>query len=686
MSEQTVQQPLPRWKRSLFLSITLALPIAVLGLAEGALRLAGYGGYPEIFRTAGELGEGRELRFVDAGAMKPYFFANPSRPGFADITNFVMPKPEGTVRVMLVGESAAKGYPQPRNLAMSAFLEAMLEDVWKGRDVEVINLGTTAVASFPLVSAVEASLAQDPDLVVLYVGNNEFFGAYGTASINAAGTLPTGALPWMRAVRGLALVQAFDDVFQGGADEDRTLMEQMIGQTVISADSPLRSAAARNIGAHVGTMIEAAREAGVPVLVCTTASNESGLAPIGEEELSALDDAARSTVATKLSEARDALTADPARAAALSAEVLALAPNHAGAHFGLGRARAALGDRAAAREAFLAARDLDTMPWRPVRVTEDAVRRAAEERSTPLCDIAQQFRDASPEGATGWDLLDDHVHLTVRGQAEAARMMVDALSRFEGKIAVDPAAAAALPDWQSYAERLGTNAYDDYRVDHTLRVLFGVPFMKRSNAEAFARFDGACVAFEATMPPAIRETAREWQSATPHGGYLRPLTGMVARTLLRGNDAKEAARYYEIARRQVPDYTSWNLEYTYFLLACRERLTGALTEADRAEAAKAIAEGCFLLEHGESGSGLTERYVGRLHQLRGEWAEAIPYILAARPRMAAEDLVACDQALVMSYVKAGRKDEAIRLVEQGIRESGRFAPIYQRLRAEIGDK
>ncbi|MBM4116002.1 MAG: hypothetical protein FJ252_09040 [Phycisphaerae bacterium] len=128
---------------------------------------------------------------------------------------------------------------------------------------------------------------------------------------------------------------------------------------------------------------------------------------------------------------------------------------------------------------------------------------------------------------------------------------------------------------------------------------------------------------------------------------------------------------------------SWSLEYAYFLLACREKTKPALDAADLQLASDAISRGRFLLAHGESGSGFTERYVGRLHQLRGEWAEAIPYLVAARPRMQAEDLVACDQALVASYIKLGKTGDALALCEEGIRSSGRFVPIYQRLREQV---
>jgi hypothetical protein len=251
------------------------------------------------------------------------------------------------------------------------------------------------------------------------------------------------------------------------------------------------------------------------------------------------------------------------------------------------------------------------------------------------------------------------------------------------RLRVDPARAAALADWRAYAERLGTNAYDDYRVNHTLRTLFGVPFMKRTNAAAHARFEAACRDAEARMTPAVREAAREWQSMRPHAGGLRPITGMVAKALMRENRIAEAERLYSIARTQVPDYTSWYLEYVYFSLACRERIAGGLTEAERDEAIAAIAQGEFLLRRGYSQTGMAERYVGRLHQLTGAWAEAIPFLEAARGRLVNEDRVACDQALVLSLVRSGSQAAAEALVADGEANAGRFAPLYGRMRASL---
>ena len=183
------------------------------------------------------------------------------------------------------------------------------------------------------------------------------------------------------------------------------------------------------------------------------------------------------------------------------------------------------------------------------------------------------------------------------------------------------------------------------------------------------------------MSPAVREAAREWQTMRPHAGGLRPITGMIARVMMRENKVSDAERLYAIAQKQVPDYTSWYLEYVYFRLVCRERLAGRLSEDELAEARAAIDQGTFLLKRGYSQTGLAERYVGRLHQLRGEWAEAIPYLEAARRRLTAEDLVACDQALVMSLVKTGADATARQLIAEGIANSGRFSAAYERMNA-----
>ena len=635
-------------KRRIFTLLTLLLPLLVLLLVEGALRLAGLGGYPPTMRRVGKVAGG-ELIITDHEGAVSYFFANKDRPGYNDQYAFLDPKPTNTFRVFLVGESAMKGYPQPRNLAASAFLQAMLQDAWPERHVEVINLGTTAVASYPVLGRMTEALDYEPDLIIIHTGHNEFFGTYGVASIGQA-----GAKPWMlsatRFLHSLALVQGLEKILSRKTDGgNRTLMETMVGQAYIAPEDGRRAAAANNLHHNLTAMLARCRARGVPVMVCTLPTNEGGLAPVGRPP--------QNENPTTGTDARE--------------------------QFKLGKTALAAGDTNAALAHFIQARDLDPMPWRATSAAQDAVRRAARENNVPVCELEQAFRAASPGGVIGWELMDDHVHPTLRGQELMAETFVNTLTHFTGPAQLTPAARARIASPEAYARRLGDNPYDRYGVAHSMRVLFDVPFMRDSNPEAQQRLESYVTEFERTVDPEILPVLHEWQTFRPHAGAKRPLSGMVARVLMRQRKYAEALQYYEIAARAVPEYTSWHMEYVYFALVAQEKIHGQLTEADRERAQREIDQGQVLLRRGFSETGFAERYLGRLHQLRGEFAAAIPYLQASRQKLGGMDLVAADQALAVSYLRTGQLEKARELVTRGIQNSGQYSELYQRMLAEL---
>ena len=621
---------------------------------EGGLRWMGYGGHPRLFRAIAEVESG-VLVSADVAMARSFFFANRNRPGFHHTATFMDPKPEGVFRVLMAGGSAIKGYPQPYHLAPSAFLRAMLEDAWPERRVEVLNLGTTAAASFPVMELTLAGLEFDPDLVVVFAGHNEFFGAYGTASRHRAGGYPW-MLRWHRRLHGLAMVQALREWWPAPTfAEGATLMEMMVGRAQVPPDHWRRDAAERNLGYHLHRIAEACKERSIPLMVCTLPTNERDLAPLGDSPL------------------RRELPADVGGLR----RWLERSPFDALAHYRLARWLFEEGEEADAARHFRLARDFDPMPWRATSRTQAAIREVAERPGVMLCDVEELFRSKSPGGAIGWEWMDDHVHPSLPGQALVARALVERLVEAEGRLRVSTEAFAGLDAFEGYAERLGDNRFDRYGVDHHMRVLFSIPFMKETNPEGFARFQGRAVAFERSLSPDLLEIVKQWQGRSAHAGAQRPITGMIARGLLRRDEVTEAQRLFEIARRAVPPFTSWHMEYLYFDLACREKLQGGLTEEDLALAGEELERGRILLAHGFGESGLTERYMGRLHQLRGEYGEAIPYLWGARPRLSGFDVVATDQALVMSYLRTGQPDRAREILAEGIAQGGEFARFYR---------
>jgi tetratricopeptide (TPR) repeat protein len=675
-------RPLSTRKRLVFGALCVFGPVLLLGLLEMILRFSGMGGYPSIINQVGPTSEGNLVITDPAGAIS-FFFANPERPGYNEQYSFYDPKGPNTVRVVLVGESAIKGFPQPRNLSASAFLGEMLRDIWPDKNIEVINLGTTAVASFPVMEIMTEALDYEPDLMIISTGHNEFFGTYGVASTGSA-----GSRPWMlrttRFVHSLALVQGLKRVLpERGSQETRTLMEIMVGTQYVGPDDRRRQAAAHNLEHHVARMIDLCKRNNVPVIVCTQPSNERDLAPLGTDDISRLDRKKRAEFENLLVSGIDLTATEMASAIERLRAALLISPSNSRAHFFLAQAlyRAGRHDEAALH--FIRARDLDPLPWRAPSLSQSGIVRAANERGAAVCDLERVFREASPGGAIGWELMDDHVHPSLEGQALAARAIVETLAEGTDGLRVDPERLAALKGWEEYARRLGDNPYDRYGVAHTMRVIFGIPFMRQTNPQAFERFDRLAKEFESGWPVETVATAREWQTVNPHAGGKRPITGMIARVLMREGKFAEALELLEIARTSVPVYTSWHMEYVYFALACREKINGRLSKEDQALALEEIDRGRVLLQHGYSTSGLAERHMGRLHQLRGEFAEAIPYLLASRSRIGGFDLVAADQALIVSYAKIGDLETAIRVAENGVAHSGQFAGMYRQMLAEL---
>jgi len=660
-----------RRRRWFFRLIALCIPLLPLLVGETICRFFGYGGYPPVLRALGT-NQGKTYYGSNQPGLSTFFFQNLTIPGSMEEQVFTMPKRPGTVRVFILGESAARGFPQPRNLAASSFFQAMLEDVWDDRQPEVLNLGTTALASFPLMYIAREVLRLDPDLVIVYAGNNEFYGAHGVTSVHSFGQ-STLAMKTFRFLRRFALVQWFTDVRTRGRQDEgdtgraRTLMERVIAESQIAPDDPCRAAAARNLENHLTGVVEQCRARGVPVLVCTLPSNERDLAPIGQDLAPTLPADQRRRFDDLLKQGQSLLADDPAAALESLREAERLWKKNAALQFTIGRCLTALGQHQEALTYYVEAQDLDTMPWRAPAACNDSVRRAAD-AGAALCDLQAVFRRNSPGGAIGWELMDDHVHPALAGQALIARTWLHAMTRLPGPLHVDPARVERLPGDEAYAGRLGANLYDRYGVAHRMRSLLEAPFYRRNNEAALHRFEAICAEYESRMSPPVLDASRRWQDPHIHRGGLRPIAGMVGQALMGAGDYAAADPLLTVARNQVPPYSVWNLEFTWSALQCRRHLRTAPLPEDLALARE-------LLEHGETFrrvTGITppamRSYLGLTYNLLDQHERAIEHLGEAVRYVQGPEGLEVVQALVDSLLKTHQRDRAIHLLQMPVRD------------------
>lgn len=668
-----------RWAFRIFF---LLLPVLVLGGAELICRLAGRGGYPPVIRHVGSDGS-REWYSTYRPGVDSFFYTNLSHTGGMRTINFVTPKPANTVRILMLGGSAMQGYPHPLPLTNGSFLEAMLTDAWGDeRRAEVLNLGATAMASFPAACFLEEMIDHQVDLVIIMTGNNEFYGAYGVASLHTAGTTPTG-MRLARWLRGLGLTQWLADVFAKPPDvesvRNQPLMQRVAVNQHVGPDDPLRGRARSTLAANLTQMVDRCVRRKIPVMVCTLPTNERDMAPIGEDPQPRLesDEANRYRALIERASGGD----DPAASVEHLTAAIALYDRGAKPHYLLGQAHVRLGDDAKALDSFIRARDLDTMPWRATSPANDAAKSMAS-RGAIVCDMEAAMRNASPHGAIGWELMCDHVHMSLRGQALFAEVIAGELARLPEPLRVDPERLAALPDWSHYAQRLGANLYNDYVLASRMKTLFDIPFLQSSNPAAHQKFTTLCADLQAQMSERDREAVTQWHDPGLHLSNHRPLTFVVGYYRMMDGDYATAEQLFDNARASLAHASFWRLQLTWYMLKCRRGAGTAWDDRDDQLVRDAVEVGALLDRFVGFRTPLDPAYLGMVYNVAGDHARAIALLDdAVRYAKGAEgwDMV---RALADSLVRTGAVDRA-RLLLTLAQKDEIMAPAARALLAQL---
>lgn len=395
--------------------VAVALP---LGLLEGVLRLAGYG-HPASFLLRRQI-DGQDCWVENPDFGRRFFPASLART--APPLKIPAAKGPDTLRIVVLGESAALGDPEPA-YGLPRVLEAMLARRLPGKRIEVVTAAMTAINSHALRDIARDCLPLQADAWVVYAGNNEVVGPYGPGTVLRSG----GSLPMIRA--GLALRrtrtgQWLDQLAsslsaRGGTNASWTGLELFLSRTV-AADDPRLGDVRAHFRANLSDVLATARSAGIPVVLATPASNLRDFAPLGGggpgpatnevARLAAADPDPTGSVAELLTRSAPVTTGEAVTAFAVGRELLA-------------RQRPAA---AAAR--LLAARDLDSLRFRPDRGVLQVIRELGSgSPGVQFVDAEARLAESSRDGLPGDDLLWEHVHLRFEGNYRLAQLLGDAV-------------------------------------------------------------------------------------------------------------------------------------------------------------------------------------------------------------------------------------------------------------------
>jgi len=385
-----------------------------------------------------------------------------------------IPKAKDALRIFILGGSAAQGDPDP-SFSISRFLQCFFESTFPETRVEIYNSAMTAVDSTLVARAAEDLVELDPDLVVVYMGNNEFIGPSGLV---AGEGLSRTMLDIKRSLLHLRTAGALADwkwnrMAEQGKLDDWEGMETFVGLEIETSD-PRVDRVHRRFRTNLHRIVRFAGRRKIPVLLCTVGVNLSACPPLENSEnypeeiqaiLRHLDELEKTGHLKKaLSVAESARNSENALIEYRRGRILRA--------MALGQAGAA-DKMAAAAEAYQKARDFDRLR---VRADSDINRSIRQEATTSemvfLADIEKALEEISP--IPGSDLFYDHVHFNFAGTYVAAQEVFETI-REKIPDLLPAVEHDVLPDRKSCARRLGFSGWSLLKINTELEERFSRP-------------------------------------------------------------------------------------------------------------------------------------------------------------------------------------------------------------------
>lgn len=422
-----------RWRRRLAVAVLgLALPLGMLIGIELGLRAWGFGhptGFCLLARDGKAWTDNRRFGwqfFSPDRATSPHPFAFPAR------------KPAGTIRLFILGDSAAMGTPAPA-FGFGRILEVMLDRRHPTRRFEVINAAMWGINSHVALPIARDCARHQPDLFILYMGNNETIGLYspesgrpGLAAYPRLIRLRQGLKTWRVAQLAETGMRALVDTTAAS----RTPHDLAFFQArSLPPWAPERDWVRRNFRRNLADILQATLASGAKTVVATVAVNLKDFPPLASAHrpgLSAAElDRWNDTFNRGLEAESNGAYAQALAAYAGSAQI---DDRFAELQFRLGTAALALGQRQAALDRFRLARDLDCLQFRTDSTLNAIARDLAagrEPEGLHFVDAEAAFAASAlaDGGVPGAQFFHEHVHFRFDGDYLLAATLLPAVER-----------------------------------------------------------------------------------------------------------------------------------------------------------------------------------------------------------------------------------------------------------------
>ena len=381
----------PKW----FYAVPFLLPVIVIILLEFTLRTFNYGRNIETWIPYHPELPGKLVLNIEVASK--YFLTTKGIPS-SIFDPFDAVKKPGTFRVFVLGESSAAGFPYEPTGSYSRYIRDRLQLVYPKQNIEVVNVSMAAINSIVIKDMLPEILKQDPDLILLYVGHNEYYGVFGAASqsLFAGNKTMLSAMLYLNEFKTVQLLRnMFNTVsfwFKGkGKDNGATLMARMASNNLVPYKSKLYQAGLTQFEGELSDIIQMIKEKNVPLIMGTLTSNLKDQPPfisINEKESESADN-----------------------------------------YYKLAQESLKNGNAVEAKKLFIKAKELDALRFRAPEEMNDIIKELAGRNQIPLVDFESAFNNESENDIVGNNLMVDHLHPTLHGYQIFGKLFFEAMEK-----------------------------------------------------------------------------------------------------------------------------------------------------------------------------------------------------------------------------------------------------------------
>jgi lysophospholipase L1-like esterase len=383
-----IKPPVPRW----FYIFLFIVPVLFFVLLETSLRIFNYGNEDRVW-----IDISADMQILNPEVSKRYFFTTKNAP--FSVESFIYKKKEdNSFRVFVLGASSGAGYPYLSSASFSKFLRKKLEMLYPSNAIEVANFSMAAINSYAIRDLLPELLEKKPDLVLIYLGHNEYYGALGVGSLESFGSsrFIVNTTLWLNKfksveflrniVNGVAKLFSSDEIIDGG-----TLMAQMSRDKLIKYNSEVYWNGIEQFEGNFRDILSLCKEANVPVITSTLSSNLRDQHPF----ISA-SDSDYPPAETIFKDAQSYLST---------------------------------GETDTAKSLFIYAKDLDALRFRAPEEINKVISRLCNEFGNSVIKSDSLLNFVSAVGILGDDLMTDHLHPNVKGYQLIGNLFFSAMKK-----------------------------------------------------------------------------------------------------------------------------------------------------------------------------------------------------------------------------------------------------------------